>query len=76
MASEEELKLNDLWKILSGKDRYLDELITQQKTEKLNQILSEAIGLSLTFGNLPEIITPLPENEVWDRRLIGIIEWI
>lgn len=60
MASEEELKLNYLWKILSRKDNYLDELITQQKIEKLNQILSGAIGLSQTFGNLAEIITSLP----------------
>ena len=62
------LKLNDSWKILSGKDKYLDELITQQKTEKLNQILSGAIGLSLTFGNLPEIITyprTKSETDAW-----------
>lgn len=43
MASKKKLKLNDLLKILSKKDKYLEKLITQKNTEELNQILCKAI---------------------------------
>jgi len=41
MASKKELKLNDLLKILSKKDKYLEKLIRQRNIKELNQILSK-----------------------------------